>query len=275
MTASSAFAERLASGATIEEPVAVLVAHPDDETLWTGSALRRLQQLRLILLTDGAPIDMADAIRLGFDTREAYADARAAEFETALAALDVQSGYRGYGIADQMVAEQLSPTIDRLAADLAGVAAIITHGYEGGHPDHDAAAFVACAVVERLARTGNAPALVEFACYHGRDGQRRFGEFWADPAAPEQRRELDAADRERVGAAVAAHRTQAMVIGDWRPGFERWRAAPAYDFTVPPPPGWCLYDSLGWAMTSARWRALAQAALARAGPGTAEPVRGA
>lgn len=261
--AAQIFAERLASGVDIDEPVAVIVAHPDDETLWTGSALRRLKQLRLILLTDGAPLDMADATRLGFGSRDAYAQARAREFAAALAALDARGGYRCYDIIDQQTAAVLAPTIDRLAAELADVAAVITHPYEGGHPDHDAAAYAARAAVERLTRGREAPALVEFACYHAVDGQRRFGEFWHDTASPERQRGLDAADRDRVGDAIAAHRTQQMVIGDWRPEVERWRAAPAYDFAAPPPPGWCLYDSLGWAITSDRWRALAHAQTAR------------
>lgn len=258
MSTALAFAERLASGAQIDEPVAVVVAHPDDETLWTGSALRRLKRLRLILLTDGAPLDMADAVRHGFDSRDAYARARAAEFDAALTALDIRTDYECYDVPDQQAAVMLAPLTDRLAADFTGVAAVITHPYEGGHPDHDAAAFAARVAVDRLGCIGSAPALVEFACYHAVDGQRRFGEFWADPASPEQRRALDSADRDRVTAAIAQHRTQALVIGDWRPEFERWRAAPAYDFAAPPPPGWCLYDNLGWAMNSARWRALAQ-----------------
>ncbi len=258
MSVSQAFAERLASGVDIDEPVAVVVAHPDDETLWTGAALRRLKQLRLILLTDGAPLDMADAVRHGFKSRAAYANARASEFGTALTALDVRAGYQHYDVPDQQTAATLAPIIDQLAADLADAAAVITHPYEGGHPDHDAAAYTVRAAVDRLARAGSAPAVVEFACYHAIDGQRRFGEFWPDPGSPEQTRVLDAKDHERVGAAILAHHTQAMVIGGWRPQVERWRAAPAYDFTASPPPGWCLYDSLGWAMNSARWRALAQ-----------------
>lgn len=259
MTASHAFAERLASGIDIDEPVAVIVAHPDDETLWTGSALRRLKQLRLILLTDGAPLNLDDARWHGFDSREAYASARTREFDAALAALGVRTGYTRYDVPDQETASALALIIDRLAADLRDVAVVITHPYEGGHPDHDAAAYTARAAVDRLTRDGRAPALVEFACYHAVDGQRRFGEFWADPASPEQRRALETPDRTRVEAAVAAHHTQAQVIGDWRPAVERWRAAPLYDFAAPAPPGTCLYDSLGWAMTSARWRALAAA----------------
>ena len=64
------FARRLAAGEPIDEPVAVVVAHADDETLWCGSALPRLRNCRLIHLTDSAPRDMADANRLGIASRE-------------------------------------------------------------------------------------------------------------------------------------------------------------------------------------------------------------
>ncbi|HET8611688.1 MAG TPA: hypothetical protein VFL92_02875, partial [Sphingomonas sp.] len=91
-------------------------------------------------------------------------------------------------------------------------------------------------------------------CYHAHEGERRFGRFWPDPDHPEQTRLIPSAERLRLDAAIAAHATQATVIGGWRPEVERWRTAPAYDFTAPPPPDACLYDGFGWAMTSARWR---------------------
>jgi N-acetylglucosamine malate deacetylase 2 len=51
--------------ADIMVPVAVVVAHPDDETIGCGAILRRLPLVRLVHVTDGAPRDMIDAVRLG------------------------------------------------------------------------------------------------------------------------------------------------------------------------------------------------------------------
>ena len=82
-----AWARRFAAGDPVGERVVVVVAHPDDETLWAGALLGRLQNALLIHLTDGAPADGADAHRLGFASRDAYAAARAAELDTALVAL--------------------------------------------------------------------------------------------------------------------------------------------------------------------------------------------
>lgn len=255
--ASDAFAARLASGEPIAERVAVVVAHPDDETLWTGSVLPRLRDALLIHVTDGAPFDMADAGRLGFSTREDYAAARAAELDRALALVGASPERRGYRIADQEVMANRAALVDRLAADLAGAAMVITHPYEHGHPDHDACAYAVRAAVDRLAERGEGtPAIVEFACYHLRDGERRFGAFWPGEA-DEHARALSAPERGRVAAALAAHGSQAAVIDGWVPTHERWRAAPAYDFAAPAAPGAALYDGFGWAMTAARWRGLA------------------
>lgn len=239
--------ERLASGERIAERIAIVVAHPDDETLWTGALLDRLDDAILIHVTDGAPADMDDARRLGFATREEYAGARGAELDAALDRL----GYRGarcsYGFPDKGAVHHLASLVDRLCVDLAGAAAILTHPFEGGHPDHDA-----CALA--VARAAAAPA-VEFACYCDHAGEREFGRFW--PGPPEQARALTTADRNRIEAALHAHATQASCFGSWRPTHERYRAAPPYDFTAPSPPERTLYDSFGWDLTSARWRELA------------------
>ena len=136
---------------------------------------------------------------------------------------------------------------ERLRADLAGAAVVLTHPYEGGHPDHDA-----CALA--VARTASAP-VVEFACYCEQDGERHFARFW--PGPPEHARSLTPAETDRIAAALRAHRSQADVFGSWRPRHERYRAAPFYDFAAPPPPPHALYDGFGWALTSAEWRRIA------------------
>ncbi|GAO39173.1 hypothetical protein SCH01S_28_00320 [Sphingomonas changbaiensis NBRC 104936] len=240
------FATRLASGERIEEPVAIVVAHPDDESLWLGTVLNRLSNATLIHLTDGAPRDMRDAARLGFDTRAAYASARARELDAALAALGAAPRRLAYRFVDQNLVFRVAELIERLRGDLAGMRAVITHPYEGGHPDHDAAALAV-----RAAFPGE---VIEFACYHLADGERVFGRFWPDPHALEHSRLLGAEEQARVDEAIRAHATQQEVIGGWRPTEERWRRAPRYDFTAVPPPGAALYDGFGWALTSAEWR---------------------
>jgi LmbE family N-acetylglucosaminyl deacetylase len=256
------WAQRLAKGGVIDVPIAGVVAHADDETLWAGSALSRLRNCRLIHVTDGAPRDMADAARLGFADRQAYAAARAAELDRALSLLGASPERLAYGMVDQEAALVLPALVNRLERDLADRLIVVTHPYEGGHPDHDSTALAVRLAVDRLQRRdGKAPAIVEFACYHRYSGQRRFGAFWPDPDSREQVRWLNEEDRARVDAAINAHATQTQVIGEWRPDVECWRAAPEYQFTEPPPPGEALYDGFGWDMTGARWRTLAAEAI--------------
>ena len=250
---------RLASGKRIAERVAIVVAHPDDETLFCGSLLARLDDAALIHVTDGAPDDMGDAHRLGFATREAYAGARAAELDVALRSLGYTGERRGYGIRDKDAVHHLDTIVARLRDDLAGAAVVITHPYEGGHPDHDA-----CALA--VASAASCP-IVEFACYCEHDGERQFGRFW--PGSPEHARAIAPVEAARIEAALRAHATQAAVFGDWRPTHERWRAAPGYDFAAPPPPDRALYDGFGWSLTSDGWRGVAGRQLERCRPGLA------
>lgn len=254
MRDADAWARLIASGAPVREPIAVVVAHADDETLWAGAAIGRMADCRLIHLTDSSPRDLADARRLRFDTREAYAAARAEELEAALVALGATPARIGYGVPDQEAVDHLPLLTQRLTADCASVGVIATHAYEGGHPDHDAAALAVRVAADRL----GVP-VVEFASYNLHGSERVWARFEPDAGCPEHSRPLLPEERARIDAALAAHRSQAEVFGDWRPEVERWRAAPRYDFSRPPPGEGCLYDGFGWALNSAAWRERAAA----------------
>lgn len=238
----------------VSEPVALVCAHPDDELVGLGSRLRLFERLTLIQVTDGAPLDMADARRSGFETREAYAAARARESEAGLAILGTRPvrGLR-YGMVDQGAVDRLPELVERLTHDLTGQAAVFTHAYEGAHPDHDACALAVQLACERL--EAGAPLRLEFAGYHSAGGARRVNRFHPDSACPETAVTLTAAERGRKLDAYAAHVSQTETLAQFPPEREAWRLAPAYDFTAPPPPGEALYESYGWALTSAGWRA--------------------
>lgn len=254
--------DALARG-TFAGSVALVVAHPDDETVSLGGLLQRLHDPTLIHVTDGAPEDMADALRLGFATREAYRRARATELDAALAELGARIRRLGCGLADQATVQGLSDLTRRLSAALAGADLAITHAYEGGHPDHDSCAFAvqaACALLARSAK--GAPVRVEFPSYHQERGRRAVGRFHPDPSRPESVHRLSDAQLSAKRRALARHQSQAEVLAWFEaPELERFRAAPEYDFTRPPPPGEALYDGWGWPLTSAVWRERAAAAL--------------
>jgi LmbE family N-acetylglucosaminyl deacetylase len=233
-----------------------VIAHPDDEVLGMGGRLAVLRRLTLIQLTDGSPRSPADRRRAGFATRRAYASAREREACHALTALGLNSLRRiRYAIPDQEAVLKLADVVRALERDLEDTQIVFTHPYEGGHPDHDAAAFAVQTACKAISCSGHPPPMrIEFASYHCENGRLRTGRFWPDAGCPELLIHLSEQAAARKRRALARHVSQRAVITWFDPSLERYRVAPRYDFTGLPPPGAALYDAFGWAMTSARWR---------------------
>lgn len=229
----------------VEEPVALVVAHPDDETLAAGGSLHLFRRLLLVHVTDGAPRTLGDAAREGFDSPAAYAAARAAELDAALSTTVCERA--GLGIVDQEAIASV-PAITAQLRDLLaarGIRSVLTHSYEGGHPDHDA---VALAVHSLDAD------VFEFAGYHA-DADAQLTSNCFLPALPPEEAVvvLDGPDLTRKRSMLACFHTQRDILSRFDPTVERFRRAPAYDFSKPPHPGRLLYEEWGW-MTGAAWR---------------------
>jgi LmbE family N-acetylglucosaminyl deacetylase len=231
----------------------VLVAHPDDETVGIGGLLAEIDPHAIVIATDGAPRNAWFWRKAGCANRRAYAALRRRELADALRAGGVPAGrVRWWPCVDQEAARDLRwltaaarRLFDELTPEL-----VLTHPYEGGHPDHDAIAFAAHAA---LAATPVArrPALVEMAFYH-QDHRGRGVPVWGRFAGrPGRRIVLDAERRARKRAMVACHRSQARVLAACPLDAEHVRPAPAYDFTAPPPGGAFLYDAFGWPLQGA------------------------
>jgi LmbE family N-acetylglucosaminyl deacetylase len=247
--------------------VALVVAHPDDETIALGGQLARLPGLLVVHVTDGAPRDPEAARAHGFPSREDYAEARRLELEAAMGLAGVPpDALIGLGVVDQEAAGRL----DEIARTLAvlfrerGVRTVVTHAYEGGHPDHDATAFAVHGAVRLLAREGLEAAIAECPFYHLGPGDDWAVQVFApDLAHPETVLALSGGQKILKRAMLDAHASQGGVLARMAVDAERLRPAPAHDFAVLPNEGRLLYERHAWGMTGERWLSLARAALDR------------
>jgi LmbE family N-acetylglucosaminyl deacetylase len=247
--------------------VALVVAHADDETIGCGAQLPRLEGLTIVHVTDGAPRGGEDARANGFDTAQAYAAARRRELKAAVALAGVpDTALVAFDVPDQEASGCLAVIARRLALLYRerGIALVLTHAYEGGHPDHDATAFAVHAAARLLGPGG--PAVIEMPFYNLGEGEGWSNQrFLPDGGPPETVVVLDDAQRRLKEAMAAAHASQARVLATFGTDVERFRPSPAHDFTVLPNDGRLLYEQFGWGMTGARWRSLALEALRELG----------
>jgi N-acetylglucosamine malate deacetylase 2 len=259
--------ERLAgAGPVASARIAVVVAHPDDETIGIGGQLARLSDPLVVHVTNGAPRDSKDAIRSGFLTAAAYAQARRRELEAAVTLAGVPvSALVGLGFGDQEAALNLVPLARRLASIFADndIGHVVTHAYEGGHPDHDATAFAVHQARSLIARRGHRPPpnLYEMPLYASESGGRVAQRFVPDASRPEVTLVLDEAQRRLKRKMLDAHESQRAVTTIFTVDVERFRRAPDYDFTTLPNGGDLFYDRQNWGMTGRRWEELAREAL--------------
>jgi N-acetylglucosamine malate deacetylase 2 len=250
----------------------LVVAHPDDDVLGAGALLTRLPDVRIVYVTDGAPRDGFDARAWGFGSWRDYAAARRREAEGALALAGIDPGRAVWlDVADQ----EATFTLDRIVQSLgvlmveSGARLILTHPYEGGHPDHDAVAFATRAALERVSATPGDRVLAEFTGYHAAPGGGREISFLSRPDHPETEFVLSPAERRLKTAMLARHATQARALAEFPRDREAFRFAPRYDFSRPPHAGRLLYErpsfGAGRGIDGAGWRREVAAAQKRFG----------
>lgn len=241
--------------------MAIVVAHPDDEVIGIGAQLPRMKNATFIHVTDGSPRNLADAQHAGFSNARDYAKARRKELKAALRiagiplAHTIELNFRDQDASLHLreITRRLSEIISRLKPKV-----ILTHPYEGGHPDHDATAFAvhaACASVPRP------PSVVEMTSYHRGPGGLVTSQF-----LPHMDHEIHVIQltpeeirlKERLFACFKTQRTMLQLFAIQT---ERFRLAPSYDFLSAPHPGALFYESLGFGITGRHFRSLVQTAL--------------
>ncbi len=246
-------------------PTLFLAAHPDDAVLGASWLLRRSPGCHVVHVTDGAPRDASLRAPGAPPTREAYARLREEESFAAMKLAGVSlDNLLSLGAVDLEASQDLATLTHCLVALLKALrpTLLVVHPYEGGHPDHDASAFISHAAVALMARTGRTPpALLEMES-HAHGAAHRDEGFLP---VPDGRRvatvSFTQAERATKQRMLECHASRARELESFPLGQERYRAAPRYDFTRPPREGTLPYESLGGVMTGARWRELAREAL--------------
>jgi N-acetylglucosamine malate deacetylase 2 len=193
-------------------PCLLIAPHPDDETIGAGIwMMRHGRGLTLVHITDGSPLDGRDAHRAGFDSPDHYARARRAELYDALALAGIRPEQCvQLGVIDQQTYLHLPAIVERLCeiALRLRAALLMSPAYEGGHPDHDSAAFAAAVVRRRLGIRHR-----EYRLYHSRpDGSLETDHFLLAPDVETEAVEFSAPERELKIRMLRAFRTQAGML---------------------------------------------------------------
>ena len=204
--------------------------------------LSRLPSAGVVHVTDGAPRDFSDWIK--------YAARRRREAVAALALLGSNRPEpQCLGIPDSQAMSESAALIRYLAEMLINFEFVVTHAYEGGHPDHDTTALSVHAACRWIQKVGhNPPSIFEMTSYHGFGSEDYVRGIFVprDDAEAPTELILTPAERQLKRQMFACYASQQPVLEMFSLELERFRSAPRYDFFLPPHTDRLFYDGEGW-----------------------------
>lgn len=256
----------------IADPVLFVVAHPDDEIMGAAVTMSRLARPMVLHVTNGVPQSRELMSRHFTGTAEEYGAVRSFEARCALRLAGIRSdAVRTLGCGDFEAAFDIAAIAREVADAFVRLepAVVVTHAYEGGHPDHDAVAAAVHGAAELARRSGRVPPLLaEMPLFHAREGRFVAGEFCDQNGASDSQImtiALDARERDLKRRMFECLATQSDLLAHFPIGIETFRDAPQYDFASPPHDGPLRYEVLGWPIDGELWRHLAAGALQQFG----------
>ena len=245
---------------------AVIVAHPADEVVGAGCLISKLVDVTVLHVTDGAHPDLRESGVASSRDHEIDGEALKRECKSALALAKVpEDRIIDFDVPNHCASEHLADLTKRIAGFMqqSGADIVVTHPYEGGHPDHDATAFATHAALRLMKRNGfRPPVLFEMALHPSPDGNSKVPEFLPGADGEMTTLLLDeraAALKQKMFECFKSQREN-LEVSPFGP--ERFRQPAAYDFTAPPQAGKLYYENFDWAPRSEEWRTRARQALA-------------
>jgi LmbE family N-acetylglucosaminyl deacetylase len=226
----------------------VLVAHPDDEVIAFGALIQKMKKAIVVFATDGAPRD--DYFWKQYGSREAYAEIRRQEAREALSLVGAHPVFLSHrvpeGIADQELFKHLPSAIKALMQVIAEIRpdCLLTLAYEGGHPDHDAACFIASESGKRLGLP-----VWESPLYHRHPDGSSAVQMFPVKTGMELEFKVEGEPLQRKLQMFHTYKSQRLVLDGFRPEVEQFRPVMDYDFTRRPMPWKLNYELWQWKMT--------------------------
>jgi len=226
----------------------IVVAHPDDEVIAFGALMQRMRDAVVVFATDGAPRD--DYFWKDYGSREAYAGVRRQEARKALSIAGARPVFLDDFVAGDLVDQELFRSLPAALAGLKKVLdeerpdALLTLAYEGGHPDHDSACFIAsiCAQSQSLP-------IWEAPLYYRDDKGEGVAQQFIRLTGREVVTQIEGVALAKKIEMFHTYVSQKLVLNGFRPELEQFRPMAGYDFTCRPAPWKLNYEVWQWKMS--------------------------